>query len=133
MLFQSPGPFYRNSDSMEWSLSFFISNQLPCVTDGLVLRRHLEGQGHRAPLHSRFYDRFMSRGQLWFVPYIVWREVRHLHSCGTYSMATLLFKKDFIYLLLERGGGREKEKERNIGCLSCDPYWGPGLQPRQVP
>ena len=32
--------------------------------------------------------------------------------------------------------GREKERERNVcvcGCLSCAPYWGPGLQPRHVP
>ena len=46
----------------------------------------------------------------------------------------ILFK-DFSYLFLERGEGREKERERNImrGRLSCGPHWGPGLQPRHVP
>ena len=41
-----------------------------------------------------------------------------------------------IYLILERGEGKEKERERNTsmcGCLSCAPYWGCGLQPRHVP
>ena len=38
-------------------------------------------------------------------------------------------------MFLERGEGREKERERNIhvGCLSHTPFWGPGLQPRHVP
>ena len=34
------------------------------------------------------------------------------------------FLKDFIYLFLERGGGRKKQKERNINVwlpLSCTP------------
>ena len=46
-----------------------------------------------------------------------------------------LLKKDFIYLLLDRGEGREKRgRETSIcGCLSSNPYWGPGPQPRQVP
>ena len=47
-----------------------------------------------------------------------------------------LFKKDFIYLFLDRGEGREKEMERKKsmrGCLLCAPHWGPGLQPRHVP
>ena len=50
------------------------------------------------------------------------------------------FFKLFIYLFLERAGGREKEreehqcvKETSISCLSTTPYWGPGLQPRHVP
>ena len=30
------------------------------------------------------------------------------------TILNLFFKKDFIYLLLERGGGREKDRERNI-------------------
>ena len=30
------------------------------------------------------------------------------------------FKKDFIYLLLERGGGREKEWERNSNVPEID-------------
>ena len=44
------------------------------------------------------------------------------------------FKKDFIYLPLERGEGREKEREISMcGCLSHGPHQGPGLQPRHVP
>ena len=48
----------------------------------------------------------------------------------------LFFKKDFTYLFLDRGEGREKERERNINVwlpLMHTPYWGPGLQPRHVP
>ena len=48
------------------------------------------------------------------------------------------FKK-MIYLVLERGEGKEKERERNIdvretliSCPSCT-SWGPGQQPRHVP
>ena len=33
------------------------------------------------------------------------------------------FKKDFIYLFLERGDGREKERERNINM------WLPLIRP----
>ena len=43
-----------------------------------------------------------------------------------------IFKKDFIYLFLERGEGREKERDTSMcGCLSCAPCWG--LSPRHVP
>ena len=46
----------------------------------------------------------------------------------------LFIFKDFIYLFLERGEGREKERETSMcGCHLCAPYWGPGLQPRHVP
>ena len=46
----------------------------------------------------------------------------------------LIFLKDFIYLLLEREEGKEKERETSMcGCLSHAPYWGLGLQPRHVP
>ena len=39
-----------------------------------------------------------------------------------------------FYLFLDRGEGREKERETLMcGCLSSAPYWGPGLQPRNVP
>ena len=47
------------------------------------------------------------------------------------------FKKDFIYLFLDRGEGKEKERERNINVWSS--LMGPpletkpGLQPRHVP
>ena len=53
----------------------------------------------------------------------------------------ITFLKDFIYLFLERGEGREKERERNItvrekhwsvASLTC-PDQGPNLQPSHVP
>ena len=46
-----------------------------------------------------------------------------------------LKKKDFIYLFLERGEGREKERERNISVwLSLHaPEWGLGPQARHAP
>ena len=45
-----------------------------------------------------------------------------------------IFKKDFTYIFLERGEGKERERETAMcGCLSCAPYWRPGLQPRHVP
>ena len=46
-----------------------------------------------------------------------------------------LFFKDFIYLFLETGEGREKRgRETSIhDCLLCAPYWGPGPKPRHVP
>ena len=45
-----------------------------------------------------------------------------------------LFKKDFTYLFLERGGEREKEGEKHQ-CMAVSyaaPHWGPGLQLRHV-
>ena len=54
----------------------------------------------------------------------------------------MFFFEDFTDLFLERGGEREKERERNIDarkkhqCVvasSTHPNWGPGLQPRHVP
>ena len=39
----------------------------------------------------------------------------------------------FVYLLLERGEGREKERERNINVwlplVHHPPNWGPGMRP----
>ena len=47
------------------------------------------------------------------------------------------FLKDFIYLALERGEGREKEREGNIDVwlplTGPVPNWGPGPQPRGAP
>ena len=46
------------------------------------------------------------------------------------------FLKDFIYLFLERGEGKEKERETNInvfGCILRTPYWRPGPHPKHVP
>ena len=45
-----------------------------------------------------------------------------------------LFFKDFMYIFLERGAGRERGKETLMcGCLLCAHYWGPGLQPMHMP
>ena len=46
----------------------------------------------------------------------------------------LSFLKDFIYLFLERGEGKERGKETSMCCcFSSSLNWGPGLQPRHVP
>ena len=44
----------------------------------------------------------------------------------------LFFKKDFIYLFLEKGEGKEREKHQCV-VASRAPYWGPSPQPRHVP
>ena len=44
------------------------------------------------------------------------------------------FFLDFMYLFLARGKAGERGRETSMcGWLSCTPYWGPGLQPPQVP
>ena len=49
-----------------------------------------------------------------------------------YTKNTL--KKDFIYLFLERGDGKDRGRRTSMcGCLLCAPYWGLCLQPRPVP
>ena len=63
----------------------------------------------------------------WPSVYPLWRSV--------YSglLFTLFY---FIYLFLYRGEriGRKRGRETSVcGCLSCAPYWWPGLQPRHVP
>ena len=43
-------------------------------------------------------------------------------------LPSFFFIKDFIYLFLDRGEGREKERETSMcGSLSRAPDWGPGL------
>ena len=44
-------------------------------------------------------------------------------SFGSFKINDLLFFKDFIYLCLERGEGKEKESERNINV------WLPLVRP----
>ena len=46
-----------------------------------------------------------------------------------------IFFKDFIYLFLETGEGREKERERNISVWLplMHPQWGPGHNPGMCP
>ena len=56
------------------------------------------------------------------------------NTCRIFAELTFnFFCKDFIYLFLERGEGREGGREKSIcGCLSSAPYWGPGPQPRHA-
>ena len=55
------------------------------------------------------------------------------NGIGTFIFYFIIFK-DFIYFLTEGKGGRKRGRETSIyGWLSHSPYWGPGLQPRQVP
>ena len=45
-----------------------------------------------------------------------------------------LFFLRFYLFINKRGKGKEKGRETLMcGCLSCAPYWGPGLLPRPVP
>ena len=45
-----------------------------------------------------------------------------------------LFIYLFIYSFIFRGERKKRRRETSMcGCLSCTPYWGPGLQPRHVP
>ena len=47
---------------------------------------------------------------------------------------SIFFFKFYLFIYLDRGkGGRKRGRESMCGCLSCAPYWGPGLQPRHVP
>ena len=62
----------------------------------------------------------------------------HYFSYVDFSLLILkhvIFLKRFFYLFLERGEGKEKERERNISVwlpLTC-PHWGPDPQPRHMP
>ena len=50
-------------------------------------------------------------------------------------MLILFYFLKKIYLFLDRGEEREKDRERivNVWLPLAHPYWGPGLQPRHVP
>ena len=61
---------------------------------------------------------------------------RHLqHAQNRPHPPYIFFKKGFIYLFLEKGEGREKERERNINGVASHrcPTWGANLQPKHVP
>ena len=63
-----------------------------------------------------------------------------LKLSDVYCGLLAFIKKDFIYLFLERGEGREKERERNIdvrekhqSVAPCTwPIQGPNPQPKHV-
>ena len=42
-------------------------------------------------------------------------------------------RKDFIYLFVRERGRKGERETSSCGCLSCAPYWGPGLQPKHAP
>ena len=51
-----------------------------------------------------------------------------------YLLIVEFFFKKMFYLFLDRGEGREDERETSVcGCRLHTPFWGPGLQPRHVP
>ena len=59
---------------------------------------------------------------------------------GSETSVFCSFLKEFIYLFLERGERKEKERERKKMCKRnsdwlplSHPNWGPGRQPRHVP
>ena len=68
---------------------------------------------------------------------LILAELEIVHMSWTFWIHSFnnhfFFLKNFIYLFLERGEGRETRRETLMcGCLSSTPYWGPGLQPRHV-
>ena len=56
-----------------------------------------------------------------------------------YQFICLFFKRFYLFTFLERGEGREEERERNIsgweihGCLLRATNWASGPQPKHVP
>ena len=53
---------------------------------------------------------------------------------GTPASAFFFFLRFYLFTFRERGREVEREGEKQcVVCLSCAPYWGPGLQPRHVP
>ena len=61
--------------------------------------------------------------------------ILHTFFFWKYWVSFLFLKKDFIYLFLERGEGREKERVRhsNVWLLLAHPHQRPKPQPRHVP
>ena len=77
------------------------------------------------------------------------KEARNEQDLSKWILVLGFFKKDYIYLLLERGEGREKERERNIidqekhrlvasntpptGDLACNPGLCPDWESNHRP
>ena len=80
---------------------------------------------------------------------VSWNFAQGIHSLPSTEMRKYIFKKDFIYLLLERREGKEKERERNMdvqeiyrlvasptpptGDLVCNPGMHPDWESNQQP
>ena len=76
--------------------------------------------------------------------HISW-EIKYTHNKENRVWCTFFLKqsflKDFIiiydcyyYYFLDKGERIGKDSKTSMcGCLSCAPYWGPGLYPRHVP
>ena len=61
-------------------------------------------------------------------------ESKSLNSGCTIQLSDFNFLKDFIYLFLERGEGKERGKETSMcGCLSHAPYWDMAYNPGMCP
>ena len=57
-----------------------------------------------------------------------------LDRCGFFFFLFIFFKILFINFQSEGKRRRKTRRKTSMcGCLSCSPYWGPGLQPRHVP
>ena len=62
------------------------------------------------------------------------RGILYRNPCSYLYCLFYFFLRFFIYVFLERRELREKKRKISMSaCLSCAPYWGPGLQPRHVP
>ena len=97
-----------------------------------------------APLHqvltflpAACHPQFMSVSPMCkFFDFSLSYTVLNSHLSILFLPIMLLFKKYCIYLFLDRGEGRERELEWNINVwlpLTYTPYWGTGMQPRNVP
>ena len=80
-----------------------------------------------------FFQRQLLHLQL-YILCVHWRRgVSQPPMLPSWSNFFFYFIKDFIYLFLDRKEGRKTGRETSMcGCLSCTPYWGPGLQSRHV-
>ena len=66
---------------------------------------------------------------------ILWTSFHDVHNCPWFMLCSFIFLQAFIYLFLERGEEREKERNRNISVWLplTRPLLGTCLQPRHVP
>ena len=70
----------------------------------------LDGVSQHCFLHKLLILQLPSDGH----SLVSWNFAQGIHSLPSTEMRKYIFKKDFIYLLLERREGKEKERERNM-------------------